>query len=308
MNSLAELIYKTFKKKESFTLKEVYEAFSMKPDTTLRARIYDNLGVKFEKVAKGVYCTKDDNNTCLLMEDDGRDLSMFEEKSIDCIITDHPWDDKKSNIGGGRKFALYNCFNYTLADFKEKARVLKDGAFLVEIIPSENESNYKYLYQMKQYAEECGLLYYSKVPWKKGTFVSNTGRKAKNTQDVMIFSKGKARPLRPDVKKTKETGTPTFMSGTAKMLPTEFNHQYVSRKERIHQAEIPVSLIEDILDYVTVENEIVLDQFAGSGSVGVAALNKGRSCILKEIAKENIDKIVERFKTLGYDNQVVNVV
>lgn len=308
MESLANLIFTVFKSKDKFSLKELYEAFSDKPNTTLRARICDNLGVKFEKIAQGIYCTKDDKNTCLLMEDDGRDLSMFEDQSIDCIITDHPWDDKKSNIGGGRKFALYNCFNYTLEDFKEKARVLKDGAFLVEIIPSENESNYKYLYQIKQYAEECGLLYYSKVPWKKGTFVSNTGRKAKNTQDVMIFSKGKARSLRLDAKKTKETGTSMYMSGTAKMLLTEFNHQYVSRKERIHQAEIPVALIEDILDYVTVENEIVLDQFAGSGSVGVAALNKGRSCILKEIAKENIDKIVERFKALGYDNQVVNVV
>lgn len=308
MKSLATLIYTTFKLKDTFTLKELYEAFSDKPNTTLRARIYDNLGVKFEKVSKGVYCTKDDANVCLLMEDDGRDLSMFEDQSIDCIITDHPWNDKKSNIGGGRKFALYNCFNYTLEDFQEKARVLKEGAFLVEIIPSENESNYKYLYQLKQYAEQCGLNYYSKVPWKKGTFVSNTGRKAKNTQDVMIFSKGKARPLRPDVKKTMETGSPKFMSGTAKMLPTEFNHQYVSKKERIHQAELPVSLIEDILDYVTVENEIVLDQFAGSGSVGVAALNKKRNCILKEIAKDNIAKMVERFKELGYSNQLVNVV
>ena len=167
MESLANLIFTVFKSKDKFSLKELYEAFSDKPNTTLRARIYDNLGVKFEKIAKGIYCTKDDKNTCLLMEDDGRDLSMFEDQSIDCIITDHPWDDKKSNIGGGRKFALYNCFNYTLEDFKEKARVLKDGAFLVEIIPSENESNYKYLYQIKQYAEECGLLYYSKVPWKR---------------------------------------------------------------------------------------------------------------------------------------------
>ena len=39
---------------------------------------------------------------------------------------------------------------------------------------------------------------------KKGTFVSNTGRKAKNTQDIMIFSKGKARNMRYDKKRTTE--------------------------------------------------------------------------------------------------------
>lgn len=204
--------------------------------------------------------------------EDGRDLSEFADCSIDCIITDHPWNDRKANIGGGRKFALYECFNYTKDDFMEKASVLKDGAFLVEIIPAENETNYKYLYQIRAYAEECGLLYYSKVTWKKGTFVSNTGRKAKNTQDVMIFSKGKARALRLDAKKTKDTGTTCFMSGTNKMLPTEFNYQYVPKKERIHQAEAPVALIEDILSYVTLEGEIVLDQFAGSGAVGEVAL------------------------------------
>ena len=253
---------------------------------------------------KGTYYESE--NICLLMEDNGRDLSAFADCSIDCIITDHPWNDKKANIGGGRKFALYECFNYTKADFMEKARVLKDGAFLVEIIPAENETNYKYLYQIKSYAEECGLLYYSKVPWKKGTFVSNTGRKAKNTQDIMIFSKGKARALRLDVKKTRDTGTPCFMSGTNKMLPTEFNYQYVPRKERIHQAEVPVALIEDILSYVTVEGEMVLDQFAGSGAVGEAALRQKRNCILKEIDKDNIDKIQKRFEALGYENKIVH--
>lgn len=250
------------------------------------------------EIIKGIYQNEDTN--CILMEDNGRDLSILKDNSIDCIITDHPWDDKKSNRGGGRKFALYDCFNYTLDDFKEKARVLKDGAFLVEIIPAENESNFKYLYQMKIFAEECDLLYYSKVSWKKGTFVSNTGRKAKNTQDIMIFSKGKARSLRLDAKKTKDTSTECFMSGTNKMLPTEFNYQYVPKNKRIHQAELPVGLIEEILEYTTKPGEIVLDQFAGSGSVGVAALNTGRNCILKELSSENVDKIKKRFQELKY--------
>ena len=46
-----------------------------------------------------------------------------------------------------------------------------------------------------------------------------------------------------------------------------------------------MELCEKILEYVTYEGEIVLDSFAGSGAVGVAALNKKRSCILIEIMK-----------------------
>ena len=200
MDSLANKIFNCFKTKTEFSLQEVYCQYNHKPKETIRARIYDNLGIKFERVAKGLYRAIQENESCILLEGDGRDLSFFNDNSIDCILTDHPWLDKKSNKGGDRAFAEYDCFRYTLEDFKEKARILKDGCFLVEILPAENENNYKYLYEIKRYAEECGLLYYSKVTWKKGNFVSNTGRKAKNSQDVMIFSKGKARNMRLDMK------------------------------------------------------------------------------------------------------------
>ena len=84
------------------------------------------------------------------------------------------------------------------------------------------------------------------------------------------------------------------------MLPTMFDIQPVSKKNKIHQSELPVELCEKILEYVTYQGEIVLDSFAGSGTVGVAALNKKRSCILIEILKENIEKIKNRFKSVVY--------
>lgn len=294
MNSLADKIFNCFKEKENFTLKDAYAENIDKPKETIRARIYDNLGTKFERVAKGIYRTID--ASCIVLEGDGRDLSMIKNNSIECILTDHPWLDKKSNKGGSRAFAEYDCFKYTLEDFKEKARVLKDGCFLVEFLPAENENNYKYLYQIKQMAKEAGFIYYSKVSWKKGTFVSNTGRKAKNTEDIMIFSKGKARNMRIDKKKTKTTGILSYMSGCNGMLPTMFDVQPVPKKERIHQSEKPVLLIEQILQYITYEGECVLDSFAGSGVVGEAALNLKRDCILIELLKENVEKIKKRLK------------
>lgn len=295
--SLAEKIFTCFKGKDEFTLDEAYRSNSDKPKETVRARIYDNLGVKFERIAKGIYKTVDaGEEACIVIEGDGRDLSMLKDGSIDCILTDHPWLDMKSNKGGTRAFAQYDCFKYTLEDFKEKARVLKDGCFLVEILPAENENNYEYLYQIKQYAKQAGFVYYAKVTWKKGTFVSNTGRKAKNSQDVMIFSKGKARNMRIDKKKTDATGKLSFMSGCNGMLPTMFDVQPVARKDRIHQSELPLSLCEQILQFVTYEGEVVLDSFAGSGVVGEAALNMKRNCILIEILTENIEKIKDRLQ------------
>ena len=295
---LAEKIFNCFKESDSFTLRDAYSENSEKPKETVRARIYENLGIRFERIAKGIYKTINSNEeSCVLIEGDGRKLSMLKDESIDCILTDHPWLDLKSNKGGTRAFAVYDCFKYTLEDFKEKARVLKKGCFLVEVLPSENENNYEYLYQIKQYAKEAGFIYYSKVSWKKGTFVSNTGRKAKNTQDIMIFSKGKARNMRYDKKKSDAEGVECYMSGCNGMLPTMFDVQPVSRKTKIHQSELPVLLCEQILRFVTYQGEVVLDTFAGSGAVGEAALNLKRSCILIEILKENIEKIKQRFES-----------
>lgn len=289
--SIVKNLLSVFKGTE-FTLKDAYAVNPNVNKESVRARIYEHLGTDFEKLAKGLYITK--AKDCILIEGDGRDLSFLKDASIDCIITDHPWLDKKSNKGGNRNFATYDSFEYTLEDFKEKARVLKDGSFLVECIPAENENNFDYLYKLKKMPQECGFEYYAKVPWTKGTFVSNTGRKSKNTEDLMIFSKGKPRALRLDAKKTKALGIETFMSGTNKMLPTDFNVQAVSNHNKICQSEKPSELFEQLLDYITLENEIVLDQFAGSGSVGVASIKKKRKCILIEMARDCIDKITNR--------------
>lgn len=42
---LAEKLFRCFKEKETFTLQDAYESNSDKPKETIRARIYDNLGV-----------------------------------------------------------------------------------------------------------------------------------------------------------------------------------------------------------------------------------------------------------------------
>ena len=307
--SITENIMRIFK--SEFTLKMAYDANPDKNKESVRARIYENLGIHFEKIGRGLYKTIGTKDTCnddiLLIEGDGRQLDMLADESVDAIITDHPWYDEKANKGGNRGFATYNCFNYEQSDFDEKARLLKPGCFLVEIIPAENATNYEYLYKLKKMAKQAGFEYYSKVIWKKGTFVSNTGRKAKNTEDVMIFSKGKPRSLRIDAKKTKQTGIVSYMKGTSKMLPTCFDTsesdiqipeyidvQPVPKKDVIAQSEKPVDLVKQIIEYITLENEIILDQFAGSGVTGLAARMTNRLAILVEIEKEKCQKIAQR--------------
>lgn len=272
---------------------------------SIRARIYEGIDKGlFERVGKGLYTVtrKDEHgreNSCMLINGDGRDLSMIPDNSIDALITDHPYDTKKSLKGGNRDFANYELFQYNEKDFQEKLRVLKPGCFLVEFLPEENGENYEYLFKVKDLARAAGFEYYAKVPWKKGDFVANTGRKSKNTEDVVFFSKGKARDLRPNAKKDKaEPDVEHFMSGAAGMLPTVFDFG-IDKKTKIHQAEKPVELLQQILRFVTKEDELVLDQFAGSGSLGEAALKSHRDSILIEKDVDTYNLMLERITALG---------
>lgn len=312
MNTITREIQSSFDLGQQFTMIDLYEMVTVTEKRhSIRARVYE--GVEkglFEKVSRGVYTliTKD-NESIALIQGDGRDLSMIPDCSIDCIITDHPYSDEKSNKGGNRDFAEYEAFNYSLDDFKEKARVLKDGAFMVEFFAEENSNNYDYIYSCKKMAEKAGFLYYSKVDWKKGDFVSNTGRKAKNTEQMIFFTKGEPRKLKLDAKKNKQAalaneldikGLTSYevadlldlnsievsrMKGSARMLPTVFDVPNVEKKNRVHQAEKPIELFKQILEYITLKGEVILDQFAGSCNLGIACLEAGRSAIL--IEKDN---------------------
>lgn len=117
----------------------------------------------------------------------------------------------------------------------------------------------------------------------------------------MIFSKGKPRALKPDKQRGLDNdGNPTcFMSGTAGMLPTCFDVQPVTKKKQIAQSEKPSLLFEQLLKYVTLPEELVLDQNAGSGSVGEACLRQDKKSILIEKSAELVKKIAQRLDCIS---------
>ena len=321
-NTIQMNLFQYFLDDNQFTVKEATNLVNsvMKVNNeSIRARIYE--GVKkglFEKVSRGVYKVTSqingNRNDCLLINGDGRDLSMIPDNSIDGIITDHPYDLSKALTGGNRKFASYELFKYNQKDFEEKQRVLKDGAFLVEFLPEESEINYKYLFEIKDMAIKSGFKYFAKVPWKKGDFVANTGRKSKNVEDVMIFSKGEPRTLKLDAKKNIEIATKNnidikgktsyevrdilcYMKGTNGMLPTTFDYQPRGKNDKVMEAEKPVELLESIISYISNPFETLLDQYAGSGNFVVACLNTNRNSIAIEKDEVMFNKMVENIQS-----------
>lgn len=252
-----------------------------------------------------------DPSICMVVLGDISDsvISSFHNK-VDCLISLPPKDISSPVEGSLNEHSSPSIhinadkIPYTQATSEAKSILLKPGRFLVEFLPEENGDNYEYLYRVKDLARKAGFEYYARVPWKKGDFVANTGRKSKNTEDICFFSKGRARDLRPDAKKDKaEPGVEHFMSGAAGMLPTVFDVVPTSKKDKIHQAEKPVELLRQILRFVTKENEIALDQFAGSGVLGEAALLEHRDSILIEKDLATYNTLRARIEAL--DNVVV---
>ena len=229
---------------------------------------------------------KGEKSTSLLIEGDGRTLTEIDDNSIDCIITDHPWQDKKAHKSGNQKgFAEYDTFRYEIEDFKQKARVLKDGSFLCEFVPVESSTNWKYLEEIKHMAEDCGLQYYTQCIWRNAPEGKiNTGKTTKGVQQLLIFSKGKPRKL-------SRKGVNAYQ--TREILNYEIEI-LLNAKDKVHQAEKPIALYEYLIEQFTDEGEVCLDQFAGSCNMLQAAVNKNRYSICYELCHDFVVKAKER--------------
>ena len=100
-------------------LTEIYEAVEKNYETdcstwkeSTRAVVIRDKNI--ERVSKGVYFLKGKKSASLLINGDSRNLSEIENGAISgCIITDHPWQDKKNHTSGNQKsFADYETFVY----------------------------------------------------------------------------------------------------------------------------------------------------------------------------------------------------
>lgn len=253
---------------------------------------------EFKALAKGLYVLTGEHSSSLLINGDSRGLQEIEDGSIDAIITDHPWEDKKAHKSGNQKgFAEYDTFRYTVEDFKQKARVMKEGAYLVEFVPVESSTNYEYLYEIKQMAKACGLQYYTHCIWRNAPEGSvNTGKTTKGVQQLLFFTKGKPRKL-------SRAGVNAYQ--TREILNYEIE-MFLKNKDKHHQAEKPVALYEYLVKMLTDEKDVVLDQFGGSCNLMQACVNTNRFGVVYELSKDFVDKAVERFKaTPLYENGAI---
>ena len=271
------------------SLKEIYQATIKWPQESVRCSIYRDRKKRFKRVLKGVYLLLGEKTASLLIHGDGRKLDEIEDNSISAIINDHPWKSGRPDSGNQKCFADYDTFLYTQEDFNQKARVLIDGGYLAEFLPLQSFLNKEYLSQVDKMAEEAGLHYYASIIWRKapeGTV--NTGRTTKGVEQIVIFTKGKPRCL--------NSGRKAYL--TTHILKYEIDIPAHKGKEKVHQAEKPIPLYEYLIEQLTREGDVCLDQFGGSCNMAQAAVQKNRFAMVYEICRDFVKSAVERFKMI----------
>lgn len=223
---------------------------------------------------------------------DSRNILRFMgDASVDCIVTDPPFGislhSEGDTVSGSRLAANvghgYDDDPYKIRDMldlviKECARILKP------------DGHAYFFFHHNRYAELLtimerhfqGAVEPTPIIWVKNT----SGIGDPNRTWVYAYE-------------------PMFFVNRGRMLakPRNFNHiqaDTVPPKSKIHPTEKPTALLRHIIEASTVEGEVVLDPFAGSGSTLVAAIQQKCKFIGVEMEESFYTRIVDRLAvTIG---------
>lgn len=208
-------------------------------------------------------------------------MKNIPDGSIDLVVTDPPYKTTSRGSSGGTGGILKEEINKRGKVFKhndiefnewlpELYRVLKDTGHAYIM------SNNKNLKNMLMEIENVGFNIYKTLIWAKNSPITNMYYM--DSHEYIIFCrKGKAKRINN--------------CGTKSVLNVD------NPRNKVHPTEKPVELMEVLVNNSSLDGEVVLDPFMGSGTTGVACKNLNRKFIGIEldenyfnIAKERIEK------------------
>jgi site-specific DNA-methyltransferase (adenine-specific)/modification methylase len=227
-------------------------------------------------------------------------MKSMPDNSVDCIITDPPYNISKEGNKIQRNYEHYNwdrrsdigldfgewdrCweteedfFNFTESWFAECVRVLKESGWIYIFFGKQMTGIFDLLLS-KKYGIKARTIYvwvksnpvpsFRKVNWISGT------------EHIWVGSKG-------------DSKLKNFL------YQKDMNNYFISPnasayKETEHPTEKPVKLIKHLITVNSNEGDIILDCFAGSGTTGKAAYELNRNCILIEKELEYCEIIKNR--------------
>ena len=209
-------------------------------------------------------------------------LKKLGDESIDCVITDPPYESlekhravgtttrlKKSEASSNIWFSVIP--NTSFPELMQQLyRILKKDRHFYLFCDQET------MFAAKPAAEAAGFKFWKPLVWDKCAIGMGYHYRARY-EFVLFFEKGK--------RKLNDLSIPDILA-----------------HKRIHKGyptEKPTELIKVLIEQSTELGETVLDPFMGSGSTGVASLNHKRNFVGSDIADYSQQVAAERLTSLG---------
>lgn len=267
--ALARAIRENPKLAEKETKSAAYKAMRANEELDLRKKIAQVLADDSPK----------EERIKIMLGDARQILRRFEDESFDFCVTDPPYGvgiDESHDLGKVWDVRVSDTkgeFGMQTEVFREVYRVLRSGAHC-----------YVFFATMMQYEtitmlKECGF-WVSPIPliWVKSgaTNYDPYHLYTASYEPIFYCSKGSPRAFN------------TLRPNNIFNVSTPYN--------KVHPTEKPVDLIKFFVDICSVENEIGIDPFAGSGTFGVACRQLNRRCVMIELDE---GYYVEAYKRVG---------
>ena len=243
-----------------------------------------------------------DGHSSLFQGDSLAIMSSIPSNSVDCIWTDPPYflsNDGITCVAGrmvkvnkgewDRSRGLDNDHEFNLTWLRECYRILKpEGTIWV------TGTLHVYL-SIGMAMQQIGYRILNDIIWQKPNPPPNLGRRCFTHATELVLWATKAR------KGGKHRYTFNYdemreING-GKQMKNVWEFPAAGRDEKTfgkHPTQKPVALIDRCLRASTNPGDLVLDPFAGSGAVGVAAIRSGRRFIGCEMEQEYVSLISKR--------------
>tara|TARA_R110002012_G_scaffold281321_1_gene470349 strand:+ start:77 stop:826 length:750 start_codon:yes stop_codon:yes gene_type:complete len=205
-------------------------------------------------------------------------LPSLKSESIDLIITSPPYEDiTGAGYTASNKDVLFLKLYSEFLDkvFKEYKRILKPNGQLFFNIKSKTlKKTLKTPHWIEFTNGFQSLIFKSYIIWKyAGSFDSTKSRFHLDYEIIYHLSKGNDIYLNQDSKYHDPLSSVWYVPHNIK------------KEDRVHPTQMPIALVDRILDLAAKPDDYVLDNFLGSGTTGLACKKRNLNFIGIELNK-----------------------
>ena len=216
-------------------------------------------------------------------------MKEWPENYVDLIITSPPYEDiSGAGYQANNKDILFLKLYSEFIDqvFEQYARILKPGGQLFFNIKSKTAQKKLRTPHWLEFTNAFQKLdFKSYIIWKyAGSFDSSKARFHLDYEIIYHLSKG------DDIYLNSDCGIDDPLTSVW------YVPHNIPKAERVHPTQMPVALVDRILDVASKPHDTVLDNFMGSGTTGVACLNRQLDFIGIELNEKYMEIAKERMK------------